>query len=319
MRDSYAVMAATTEAQAFLRQQNAIIGCASVPLRIARPSVVMLAKMTIKPTDIPVAHCRRAYVDGRFGQIHYRDASQATHSGRPPLLCFHMSPHSGRIYEKFAQTMGLQRRVIAPDTPGFGASDAPAVPPSIEDYAAAMGDVIDALKLGIVDVMGYHTGSETCVALALLRPKAVRKLVMISAPLFSAQELTDFSATYAAEPLTEDGAHLLKKWRSAVRWAGPGKTIAMIADDFPDAIRNPSISWWGHRAAFAYDLHSQLPRVQQPILLLNPDDDLHQQTLRAAGMLQRGTIVHLKNWGHGFLDLHTAQVAARVGDFLDRD
>ena len=33
--------------------------------------------------------------------------------------------------------------------------------------------------------MGYHTGSETCTALALARPKQVRRLVLVSAPVFT--------------------------------------------------------------------------------------------------------------------------------------
>jgi pimeloyl-ACP methyl ester carboxylesterase len=185
---------------------------------------------------------RRAYLDGRFGQIHYRIARPEVEAGRTPLLCFHMSPHSGRVYQNFIAAMGVSRVAVAPDTPGFGESDAPAVPPRIEDYAAAMGDVIDALGFREVDLIGYHTGSETSVALALARPSQVRRVVMISAPIFTDQELAEFRAHYAHDALTEDGSHLVRKWKSHLYWAGPGKTIAMVADEFPDAIRNPSIS-----------------------------------------------------------------------------
>ncbi len=260
---------------------------------------------------------RRGYLDGRFGQIHYRIAQPAADAGRPPLLCFHMSPHSGRVYQNFIAAMGVGRVAVAPDTPGFGESDAPASPPGIEDYAAAMGDLIDALGFRQVDLIGYHTGSETAVALALARPSQVRRVVMISAPIFTDQELGEFRAHYAHDALTEDGSHLVRKWKSHLYWAGPGKTIAMVADEFPDAIRNPSISWWGHHAAFAYDTGGQLAKLAQPVLVLNPDDDLHAQTLRAEGRMQRGRILHLPGWGHGFLDVHTDEACRIVGAFLD--
>jgi hypothetical protein len=55
----------------------------------------------------------------------------------------------------------------------------------------------------------------------------------------------------------------------------------MVAEVFADALRNPGISWWGHRAAFKYDLAAELRRVEQPVLVLNPDDDLHAQKNRA--------------------------------------
>ena len=53
------------------------------------------------------------------------------------------------------------------------------------------------------------------------------------------------------------------------------------------------------------------------MLVLNPDDDLHAQTLRAEGRMQRGRILHLPGWGHGFLDVHTDEACRIVGAFLD--
>ncbi len=269
---------------------------------------------TARPDRVNV---KREYVDARFGQVHLRIARPADEKGKPPLLCFHMSPHSGRAYASFLAAMGADRLAVAPDTPGFGESDAPAQPPSVEDYAAAMGDVIDALNLETVDLMGYHTGSEICVALALARRRQVRRLVLVSAPIFTPTELIDFHRIYCHDPITVDGSHLSKKWQSHVRWAGPGKTLEMIADNFCDAVRNPAISWWGHNAAFSYDMADRLARVAQPILVLNPDDDLHQHTLRATGKMQAGRIIHLSNWGHGFLDVHTDEARRIVTDFLD--
>ncbi|MCC6170946.1 MAG: alpha/beta fold hydrolase, partial [Gammaproteobacteria bacterium] len=210
---------------------------------------------------------RRGYVDGRFGQIHYRIAQPArgadagtragTGSGagtgagtaagasigavaaldatagvaqHRPLLCLHMSPYSGAVYERFLAATGVDRVAIAPDTPGFGASDAPPAPPTIEDYAAAMGDLIDALGLGEVDLMGYHTGSETCAALALARPAQVRRIVMVSAPVFSDAERGELHATYGPMQIDAEGGHLLRKWRSQLHWSMPGRTMEMAAE-----------------------------------------------------------------------------------------
>jgi pimeloyl-ACP methyl ester carboxylesterase len=263
---------------------------------------------------------RRAYADGRFGQLHYRIATPQRAGGaatRPPLLCLHMSPNSGRIFQKFIAAMGVDRVAVAPDTPGFGESDPPPAPPSIEDYAGAMGDLIDALGFGEIDVMGYHTGSETCTALALARPTQVRRLVLVSAPIFTAEELVQFRSHYAPVPLDPEGGHLVRKWKGQLFWAGPGKTMEMCAEEFPDAVRNPQISWWGHAAAFAFPMGDQLGKVTQPVLVLNPDDDLHAHTLRAANLMRQGRIQHLPGWGHGFLDVHTDAARRIVAGFLD--
>ena len=39
-----------------------------------------------------------------------------------------------------------------------------------------------------------------------------------------------FRAHYAHDALTEDGSHLVRKWKSHLYWAGPGKTIAEIGE-----------------------------------------------------------------------------------------
>lgn len=266
---------------------------------------------------------KRRYVDGRFGQIHLRvaepqgkAAQPVVASSRPPLLCFHMSPNSSRIYQTFLGSMGTDRLVVAPDTPGFGESDAPPSQPAIEDYAAAMADVMDALGLDQVDVMGYHTGSETCVALALLQPTRVRKLVLTSAPIFSDEELQGFRDHYSKPELSEDGSHVAAKWRAYLHWAGPGWTPEHVAEQFADALRRPDISWWGHNAAFDFSMGDKLAEVTQPILVLNPNDDLVEQTRRAEGLMQNGRLHELPDWGHGYLDVHTAEACALIRSFL---
>ena len=158
---------------------------------------------------------RRAYADGRFGQIHYRIAKPATATDRTPLVCFHLSPNSGRVYGLWLAEMGKDRISVAPDTPGFGESDPPPTPPEIADYAAAMGELIDHLGFDQVDVMGYHTGSRTCVEIAQQRPKQVRRIILVSAPTYSDEELaTQYKTmgTPASDETTDDGNHLQRKW-----------------------------------------------------------------------------------------------------------
>mgnify|MGYP006419551597 CR=1 FL=1 len=270
--------------------------------------------MKHSPTSV-----RRQYVDGRFGQIHMRVAKPKSESEKIPLLCFHMSPNSSLIYQTFLGHMGVDRLAVAPDTPGFGESDPPTSQPSISDYAAAMTDVMDALDLKQVDVMGYHTGSETCVELALQQPDRVRKLILTSAPIFSDEELSGFRDHYSKPELSEDGSHVAEKWKSYLHWAGPGWTMEHVAVQFADALRRPDISWWGHSAAFDFPMKDKLSQVLQPVLVLNPNDDLVEQSRRADGIMQNGRIHELPDWGHGYLDIHTDEACALVREFLDSE
>jgi len=263
------------------------------------------------------AHVTKHYVYGRFGQIHYRQASPEAPTHHAPLILFHMSPYSGVIYENLLAEMGRDRLVIAVDTPGFGNSDAPPSPPSIQDYAAAMGDLLDSLKLRNVDVMGYHTGSKIGLELSLQRPGQIRKIIMISAAIWTDAELTEHRAQFSKTEVTEDGAHLVKWWKAVQRWSMKGRSLAQMAEGFYARVMRPDISWWGHSAAFNYSTADALKKIDQDILILNPQDDLWDFTPRAKAFLKNGRIHDLPGWSHGFLDLKTQETASLVRGFLD--
>lgn len=259
---------------------------------------------------------RRRYVDGRFGQMHLRIAEPSLRPRRA-LLCFHLSPVSGVIYERFLAEMGRDRLAIAPDTPGYGDSDPPPSPPEIADYAAAMGDILDALGIDEADCIGYHTGSKIALELGLQRPQAIRHLVLIAAPVYTDEELSRMRVEFAPMQLHEDGRHLVDYWRALLQWRGPGQTLEMIMRMYPDHMRGGSHRHWGHRAAFNYSYPQALPRARQPVLVVNPNDDLVQYTPRAMPYVRNGRLLDLPDWGHGFLDLHTAEFGRIVREFVD--
>jgi pimeloyl-ACP methyl ester carboxylesterase len=262
---------------------------------------------------------RRAYVPGRFGQIHYR-VSAPPGSTRPPLLCLHLSPSSGRVYAEFIAELGKTRVALAPDTPGFGLSDAPPSAPEIPDYAAALGEFMESLGHASYDVMGYHTGSRIAVELAQQRPQSVRRLVLVSAPVYSEAELAlqyESMGTPAADTISPDGATLLRRWREQSQWKDPMAPPVFVHREFCEGLLGGENAWWGHRAAFRQKYAEELPRIEQPVLLLCPEDDLRAPTLRAADYLNNGRLVELPGFAHGCLDVHTARMASLVQEFLD--
>jgi len=215
--------------------------------------------------------------------------------------------------------MGTRRLTIAVDTPGFGNSDVPLEEPAIADYAAAMGNVLDGLEISKINVMGYHTGTSIAVELARQRPAQVERLVLVSAPIWTAAERAEVSHRTDPQPISEDGSHFQRYWQEAVSFSMAGRGLEMLARIFPERLLNPATIHWGHQAASRYALQEALPDVDKPILVLNPDDDLTQQTQRAKAFLQHpdSRIHDLPGWGHGFLDVKTAEAADLVDGFLN--
>ena len=259
---------------------------------------------------------QRDFWDGPYGQMHFR-VVRPTGPSATPLVMFHMSPRSGRIYEAILPIIGRDRIALAPDTPGFGESEAPYAPIEIEDFAAVATRFIEAQGLRHVDVMGYHTGSLTCVALALQRPDLVRRIVQISCPVFTDDELAQFRQKYSEKPIQRDGSHLVNSWVATRALYGPNVPDPIFARNFSESLRGGPISWWGHRAAFRYDLRVHLPKVTQPILIINPDDDLVVQSRRGLGLMRNGRLHEITKHGHGFLDIIPDDVDAVLRNFLD--
>lgn len=264
---------------------------------------------------------KRAYADTSIGQIHYRYVQPEIPNALPPLLLLHMSPASGLIYENFMNVMGRSRVCIAPDTPGYGNSDSHKNPPMIQDYAKVMLELIKNLELEEpVDVMGYHTGSMTAVEMANQNSGAIRKLILVSAPIFSSEELERFDQTYGVESIwTVDGERLLSLWRWFVDFfrVGTVNTIEDAGRIFYERLSGRERYWWGHHAAFQYHFAAALGAVAQPVLILNPNDDLVDMTPRAANIVRNGLIQELPDMTHGFLDSRYEEVVPILEDFLE--
>lgn len=262
---------------------------------------------------------RRVYVEGPFGQMHLRMAGESS-PGNPPLVCFHLSPLSSRLYERFLDRLAQRGRcALAIDTPGFGMSDAPPAPPAISDYSRAMAAAVDALDIECpIDLMGYHTGSMIAADLAAEHPDKVRRLVLVSAPIFTEAERAHLRQLYGPTPPHLDGSHLVERWASFVHhYLGRGLGLDDVADMFPERLLGRAHSWWGHNAAFGFAPDMRLPEIRQPVLVLNPNDDLQAETRRAAPIIRNGRILEVPGWGHGFLDGYTNDAAALVESFLE--
>jgi hypothetical protein len=122
---------------------------------------------------------------------------------------------------------------------------------------------------------------------------------------------------YGDKPLRADGSHLRDAWVQLQKFYGPGVPRRVLARNFAESLRGGPVSHWGHRAAFNYDLRVHLPRVTQPILVINPNDDLALQTPRGLELMQLGRRHDLPGHSHGFIDVIPEEFAVELRRFLD--
>ena len=132
----------------------------------------------------------------------------------PPLLLLHGSPNSATALSGLIEHLAGSFLVVAPDTPGNGASDPlPLQGAGADAYADALAALLDALQLPRVGVYGHHTGAVFAAELARRHPQRVEALVCEGFPIWTAAEANELGDEYLP-PLGvgPDGAHLARLW-----------------------------------------------------------------------------------------------------------
>ena len=258
---------------------------------------------------------RRAFFDGPMGQLHYRRAAPLRAAGNPtPVVLLHQSPLSGRMFSELLPILASDRVVYAPDTPGYGESAAPAQPPSVEEYGATLQAFVADLKEP-VDLVGYHTGALLAAHIAARYPASVRRLVLISYPLFSPERRAQLKSD---TPLAEDGSALLAEWRSTMGVRPPGQSLEQAARIVAEKQRAGTRAGWAMAAIAGYDPASDLRSIARPTLLLRPKDGLWDAGAAAAQMIPKAVLEDAPVWGYGLFDAYPAEVSARLRAFLDQ-
>lgn len=139
-------------------------------------AVAEAADPPAKTRAIPVVHYKTASVDGV--KVFYREAGPAD---APVLLLLHGFPTSSHMFRNLIPLLAEKYRVIAPDYPGFGQSDAP----DHKQFAytfAHLADIVDQLTVQLgaqryaMYVMDY--GAPIGYRMALKHPERVSALIV---------------------------------------------------------------------------------------------------------------------------------------------
>ena len=112
----------------------------------------------------------------KTGPFAWRDAGHG-----PPVLLIHSVGLNADVWEPQITGLASRHRVIAPDLPGHGQSGLLHENPDLDDFVTVMADLIDALGLAPVLVVGHSFGAMIALGLALDHPDRVASLVTLNA------------------------------------------------------------------------------------------------------------------------------------------
>ncbi len=108
-------------------------------------------------------------------RIHWRDAGSGS-----TLLLVHGLGSSGADWAFQVPALSDRHRLLMPDLRGSGRSDRPPGPYRIETMAADLWQLLDAEADGRACLAGFSLGGAVALEMALQRPDAVDRLVLIN-------------------------------------------------------------------------------------------------------------------------------------------
>ena len=225
--------------------------------------------------------------------------------------------------------LARDRRVVTFDNTGVGGSTG-TTPSTIAQMARDAIAFIEALELGAVDLLGFSIGSFVAQEIALIRPAAVRRLVLASAAPRGAAGMHGWAPEVigaVGEPKPNPDGYLgVFFTRSAASRQAGVETLGRLNARRDD--RDKQTTWQTRQAQ--YDAvcdwgipdHGRLQRVSaigMPVFVANGDSDpmiLPHFSHLLAGLIPQARLKIYPDAAHGFLFQHHADFARDVDAFL---
>ena len=225
-------------------------------------------------------HLRSAEIRGRG--VRYVDLGSGD---GPPLVFVHGLAGCWQNWLENLPRFAQERRVIAPDLPGFGDSEMPAEKISISRYGRFVEELCEHLGLDEVVVIGNSMGGFVSAETAVQFPERVERLVLVSAAGITVNDLRRAPTMAWGRVAALAGARSAAEKRMAV--LRPRLRYAT----FSPIVRHPSrisaeMLWEmsqgagrdGFMPALAshldYDLRERLPEIRCPTLIVWGEDDM---------------------------------------------
>jgi pimeloyl-ACP methyl ester carboxylesterase len=218
------------------------------------------------------------------------------------VLLVHGLGVSTAYFSSLADRLAPKMLVVAPDLPGWGASDRPRVPLDVVSAAEVLAKIVVREGLEMPMVVANSLGCQFAVELAAERPELVGPLVLISPTVdpryrSAARQALTLAADWPREPR--------ELWPTIVRdyWTmGPSRllrTAWLALDDRPE---------------------EKLPRIATPVLVLRGDRDAittRPWAERCAALASDGRFVAVPGAAHAAHFSRPQEVARLVLSFAE--
>lgn len=206
------------------------------------------------------------------------------HGSGEPLLFLHGLGSSGRDWEKQVAYFSEQYNVITLDTRGHGRSDKPAGPYSIPLFAADVAQLLKALELGPVHVVGLSMGGMITFQLAVERPELLKTITIVnSTPEIVINSFSD-RVTLWQRLLIVRLMGMRKMGEFLANRLLPQPEFATLRQQFADRWAENDKRAYLHamKGLVGWSVMAQLPHINTPTLVITADQDYTPVSVKEA-------------------------------------
>lgn len=235
-------------------------------------------------------------------------------SGDARLLFVHGWQADHTVWNDVIAELGSGARSVTVDLRGSGASSGAGGPHNLERYAADLRELIEALGIGPVVVVGHSMGATVALRLAVDAPELVRGLILVAPIPAGGAGFSPKGADYLRA--TAGNPTAARKWLSAMFAGEPDAAVLQRLCDAAgktprDAALESFESWVN--ADFAEATRA----ISAPAIVVAPERDNPETYQRkVAALLPNARFVELRDCGHYAMVERPGEVAALIGEMM---
>lgn len=266
---------------------------------------------------LPPEHWTDGFVIANGIRIHY----WRTGGDKPPMVLAHGSSDNGLCWTNLAKELEADFDLILADARGHGLSDPPTREDPVDVQADDLAGLIRELNLQKPVVMGHSMGSAAAAMFAAKYPDDPRAVVLEDPRLIPRQPGETARRSESAE---ERRAGILARNNSTYE-----ELVALCMENTPQWGRSECEFWAPskrlHHPNTAYrnigerpSMTELFPKIKVPTLILkaDADDKVRARNEEVAGLLPKGSIVHIDGAGHNVRRDQKQQLLKVLKSFL---
>jgi pimeloyl-ACP methyl ester carboxylesterase len=258
-------------------------------------------------------------------------------SDQAPVLFVHGLSGCWQNWLENIPAFAQDRRVVAVDLPGFGASPMPSQDITISSYANALDELMGALDIEAASVVGNSMGGFVAAELAIRHPQRVERMVLVAAAGIGVAEMRNDRAMAVLKRgeriVLMGGAFMAANAARLSRRARLRRAAMAAVAAHPDRLSPPLVAEQisgsaapGFLAALdaltSYDFEDRLPEIACPTLIYWGTKDRLvpvRHSKRFNELIENSRRIVLEDTGHVPMLERPARFNSDLEAFLEED